>query len=308
MQLESEIPSVSKLRILIVDDRCDKDYHGLFKLLELRGHVYVCCKSVQEAVDCFQTHPFDIVLLDILFPDADPDESVRAVNKFNPAKVIVMTGSDEPSLRKACLARGAFDFLLKGQTEYTVYDAILKAASDDTSEPNELDRELIINRKMAEDQRNGWWTKWRNAFAIAASTITIMGVGATGAAGMFRYIYKSGGERQASDSEIVILKKAQEGETNARITGEKDLTQLINSLKSEFDHRKEVVDKSFAENDKADTESKKDREQINKRIDAWTADISSIRIEMSNNFRDLQNSQTKILQLMINKKASQDGP
>lgn len=303
MEIETEVPATSKLRVLIVDDQCDC-YAGLFKLLEHRGHTYVCAHSIEEGVQCFETQPFDIVVLDILFPGMEHEESIRAVNYFNPSKVIVVTGSDDPSLRKTCLARGAFDFLVKGASEYTVYDAILKAASEETSEPNEFDREIIINRRMAQEKQQHWTNRYRHTAAVVASTMAVISMSSAGTLAFVRFVYKQGGDSVTSEETVRSLKQSQTNEENARLNMNKDLAGLIATLKSEFEHRKEITDAKFLENDVRDAESKRDREQINKRMDLWNADISALRNEIGNSFRDLQNGQTKMLQMMVEHRSS----
>lgn len=299
MNEAAALPSIKQLRVLIVDDRCD-DYHGLFKLLEHRGHTYVCCTSVKEGLACFQTNSFDVVVLDILFPDTTPDDVIKSMNYFNPAKVICVTGSDDPRLRKTCLARGAADFVIKGTSEFGLYDAILKAVSDDHGESDEFDREMIVNRKLAIDKKQGFWQRYKMAMAIVASTLAVVVTTGTVTVGVVRWIYTSGGENRATKEQIDGIVKAIAQESNDRHDGDMKLAHLLETLSQEFQSRKEVVDKAFKDDEARDSESRSDRNNINKRIDGFTSDLGVLRGEMTNGFNRMTDGQNKLYNVLIN--------
>ena len=102
--------------ILIVDDNDDNRY-TLQMLLEADGHEALATASGgSEALALIGKNPFSLVLLDMMMPDLNGDEVLRAI-KSNPetrevAVIMISADTDTDKISK-CLELGADDYLPK---------------------------------------------------------------------------------------------------------------------------------------------------------------------------------------------------
>jgi DNA-binding NarL/FixJ family response regulator len=84
-------------------------------------------------IESMQSHPVDIVLLDLHMPRMDGIATLKVLQKeFPKVKVIVFTSYNQPSLIKEVKAAGAQGFLLKSSTSSTVKEAISAVANGHT--------------------------------------------------------------------------------------------------------------------------------------------------------------------------------
>ena len=114
-------------KILIADDS-DAIRLVLKDILSIGNHETVAeaCDGT-EAVDLYQQHNPQILLLDLAMPKKDGLTVVKEVMKYDPnAKIILITASDDQKIISQCLEHGAkshiskpFDFnsVLKSITE-----------------------------------------------------------------------------------------------------------------------------------------------------------------------------------------------
>ncbi|MCB9508042.1 MAG: response regulator [Myxococcales bacterium] len=99
--------------ILLVDDKPD--------LLELarrhlsrNGHDCSTAGSVRDAITAWESRPFDLVLCDLLMPDASGLKLVEHLSAAAPqTAVVVVTGVDEPRVADEALRLGAYGYLVK---------------------------------------------------------------------------------------------------------------------------------------------------------------------------------------------------
>jgi CheY-like chemotaxis protein/anti-sigma regulatory factor (Ser/Thr protein kinase) len=114
-------------RILLVDDDA-----GILELLStaLRGEGRLDkAASAEEALDCVKQASYDIILTDVKMPGMGGIELLRHVSELQPdARVIVMTGENEPDTVAASLRHHAFSFLVKPFTLSTLRDAVHQAS------------------------------------------------------------------------------------------------------------------------------------------------------------------------------------
>jgi len=100
-------------KILIVDDEplmCD----SLKVLLTRDGYETRTSCTGREAMDCFVTQHFDVVLLDMHIPDMNGLQLMDHIRKQCPeAFVVVITGHASVDSTVESLRRGAFDYLRK---------------------------------------------------------------------------------------------------------------------------------------------------------------------------------------------------
>jgi CheY-like chemotaxis protein len=80
------------VRILIIDD--DADFRALLRRVLVRaGYEVVEARDGREGMQCYRTAPTDIVLTDILMPEQEGLETIRALRQeFPAAKIIAFSG------------------------------------------------------------------------------------------------------------------------------------------------------------------------------------------------------------------------
>ena len=103
-------------RILVVDD----DYRNSFALSALleRGRAtVVVAESAAAAIATLETAPdIDIVLMDIMMPDMDGYDAIRAIRELDSCDeipIIAVTGKLLPGERQRCIDAGANDYVTK---------------------------------------------------------------------------------------------------------------------------------------------------------------------------------------------------
>lgn len=102
-----------KQRVLIVDDDVDHA-ESLADVLEMRGHPVELAHSGEEAVRCFHTGEFDLVLLDVKLPGMNGVETFFELKKIRPAaRVMMMTGFSLEQLITQAIENGALGVLYK---------------------------------------------------------------------------------------------------------------------------------------------------------------------------------------------------
>ncbi len=101
------------MKVLIVDD--EPSIVNLIRMnLKLEGYDTVCAYSGREAVEHYTTHRPDIVLLDIMLPDMDGYDVLRAIQELDrSAAVIFITASDKRTSKILGLELGADDYITK---------------------------------------------------------------------------------------------------------------------------------------------------------------------------------------------------
>ena len=101
------------MRLLIVDDNAE--VRGLIKRALARlGAEFAECGDGTEAVAAYTAQRPDFVLMDIEMPVVDGITATRQIIAADPsARIIILTNHDQPSLRQAAQAAGAWRFALK---------------------------------------------------------------------------------------------------------------------------------------------------------------------------------------------------
>ncbi len=75
-------------------------------------------RRLDDALDRIAAEHFDCVLLDLVLPDADGIDAVRAVARAAPhLPIVVLSSHDDDAVAHAALAEGAQDYLVKGKVE-----------------------------------------------------------------------------------------------------------------------------------------------------------------------------------------------
>ncbi len=101
-------------RIMIADDS-DAIRLVLKDILAMGEHEVVSeASDGVEAVDFYQKHKPDVLLLDLAMPKKDGLAVVKEVIQFDPnAKIILITASDDQKVISQCLKNGASSYISK---------------------------------------------------------------------------------------------------------------------------------------------------------------------------------------------------
>ena len=111
--------------ILIVDDEPDQ-LANIKNYLELRikGNFPEALNG-EEAIKYIQSHPCDMMILDIRMPRKSGIEVLDVV-KDMPIYKIVFTGWDSDQVFEACKSRGIDEYITKGSSLVELYDKVTK--------------------------------------------------------------------------------------------------------------------------------------------------------------------------------------
>lgn len=90
-------------RILVVDD--EADVRELVKdVLESNGYFVVTAENGRDAMRRLQTHPVDLVVIDLIMPEREGIETIQALRRDHPKlPILAISGSVGPYLEAARL-------------------------------------------------------------------------------------------------------------------------------------------------------------------------------------------------------------
>ncbi len=113
-------------KVLLVDDaafmrmRCAR-------LLQEEGHEVLEAANGREAVEIYQAHRPDAVLMDITMPEMDGLEALRAIRAIDPhARVAMLTAMGQQAIVIEAIKCGARDFVVKPFERERVLAAVAK--------------------------------------------------------------------------------------------------------------------------------------------------------------------------------------
>jgi two-component system response regulator RegX3 len=104
--------AVETRRILLVED--EKTIRTtVAAYLEREGYWVTPAEDGQVALDEFEKHRFDLVVLDLMLPKVSGEEVCRAIRDASDVPIIMLTAKGEEADRIAGLELGADDYLVK---------------------------------------------------------------------------------------------------------------------------------------------------------------------------------------------------
>lgn len=150
------------MKVLVVDDQAT-NRAILSWLLEDEGHDIIEADDGQQAVEAYQKHDVDIVLMDVMMPVMDGLEATKQIKAIqvdgNYVPVIFLTALDDDKALSQCLESGGDDFLSKPYN-----DAVLKAKIAAHMRIRELTK--VITKNNAElTLHNSRWQREQNIVA-----------------------------------------------------------------------------------------------------------------------------------------------
>jgi DNA-binding response OmpR family regulator len=99
-------------RILAVED--DERIRSALKLaLEDEGWTVEAAASGEDAIEAFDRHPVDVVLIDIMLPGIDGFELCRTIRRTSDVPIVMVTARNDTHDIVAGLEAGADDYLTK---------------------------------------------------------------------------------------------------------------------------------------------------------------------------------------------------
>jgi two-component system response regulator AtoC len=156
-------------RLAVVDD--DPSFTEFLQtLLRTRGYVVDVYHSGGMLLDALRAGATpNVVLLDVLMPDLDGIETLRAIRHAHPAaQVIMLSGRQTPATIVEAVRLGAADYVLKPGDPEGVGEAALESAIRNALERESLSAEVArLGAQLAEDPE-GAQPCWGNGQAMQA--------------------------------------------------------------------------------------------------------------------------------------------
>jgi two-component system, sensor histidine kinase and response regulator len=111
--------TTKRLHVLVAEDNA-VNQRVIVRLLEKMGHIPILAYNGQEAVEAYESRPFDVVLMDVQMPVMDGLAATRAIRESearNPGRrrlpIMALTAYAMPGDRERSLAAGMDDYLTK---------------------------------------------------------------------------------------------------------------------------------------------------------------------------------------------------
>jgi FixJ family two-component response regulator len=116
------------ITICLLDDD-DATLKSTSRLLSGEGWRVQTFLNPNEFLECAETHQPEVVVVDIYMPLMDGRKVQQRLRRISPStRVIILTSSDDPSIRAQTLAEGAFAFFVKPASDVDFLAAVEAAA------------------------------------------------------------------------------------------------------------------------------------------------------------------------------------
>ncbi len=137
-------------RLLVVDDQ-ELIRVALIRILRRQGYACLEAGSAQRALQMLETEHVDLVLCDVVMPEMNGLELVRAIRPQIPnTAVLMVSGMDSADMAMDCLSEGAFGYVLKPVQPNAIVIAVAGALRRRMLELDYQDREATLARKVRE--------------------------------------------------------------------------------------------------------------------------------------------------------------
>ncbi|RMD74437.1 MAG: response regulator, partial [Lentisphaerae bacterium] len=105
--------SVAQANILVVEDN-NLVCMTIRDILQEEGYRVQIAENAKQAKHVLKNEPFDLILLDMMLPDADGRKLLTQWRKEYPqTNIVIFTAHGDVSSAVECVKQGAYDFLTK---------------------------------------------------------------------------------------------------------------------------------------------------------------------------------------------------
>jgi DNA-binding NarL/FixJ family response regulator len=145
------------LRLFVVDDNTNHSA-GIRQLIEMEPGMKVIgtAASGQEALNKLGKTEVDIILMDLNMPEMDGISTISRIMDINPnAKILTLTGYDDPDLVFRAMQTGAKGYILKTMVTSQLRQAILELVQGKVFLPTSLATKFFdeFQNKQQSEQR-----------------------------------------------------------------------------------------------------------------------------------------------------------
>jgi CheY-like chemotaxis protein/HPt (histidine-containing phosphotransfer) domain-containing protein len=130
-------PSTKRLHVLVAEDN-PVNQRVIVRLLEKMGHIPIVAYNGQEAVEVYESRPFDAVLMDVQMPVMDGLAATKAIRESearNPGRrrlpIMALTAYAMRGDRERCLAAGMDEYLTKPVKPEELSAALARLVEED---------------------------------------------------------------------------------------------------------------------------------------------------------------------------------
>lgn len=152
--------SLRKHILLVEDDEGDADLFRALIAGDSRYHFHVTeVRSIQAARQAISGQPFDLIIMDLSLPDSQGLEGFDSIRKeFSEFPIVLMTGLDDENVAMEAVAKGAQDYLIKGEVDGKLLSKVIRYA---------------IERKRIDSDIRAAEEKYRAVFENSAVAIMV---------------------------------------------------------------------------------------------------------------------------------------
>ncbi|PKM25310.1 MAG: hybrid sensor histidine kinase/response regulator [Gammaproteobacteria bacterium HGW-Gammaproteobacteria-13] len=114
-------------RVLLVDDDV-RNVYALTALLDEVGLIISSAKDGQEAINCYEREPFDLILMDMAMPTMDGYTATRLLKTEHGCSIpiIALTAHAMKGDREKCITAGADDYLAKPVSREALLELLVR--------------------------------------------------------------------------------------------------------------------------------------------------------------------------------------
>ena len=119
------------VRILLIEDNPGDAYLIEEHFEEFANFSYELkiVETLDETLRVLKKKHFDVILLDLELPDSYGINTFLSVHNKNPLiPIIILTGLSDRTIESYAIKKGAYDFLVKGQTEGRLLEGIIRCS------------------------------------------------------------------------------------------------------------------------------------------------------------------------------------
>ena len=128
---EGQLAMGKNIKILLIEDNPGDAYLIEEHLEEFANFLYelIIVETLGEALSTLKKKLFDVILLDLELPDSYGINTYLSIHNKNPLiPIIILTGLSDRTIESYARKKGAYDFLVKGQTEGRLLECIMQCS------------------------------------------------------------------------------------------------------------------------------------------------------------------------------------